>query len=198
MKYIFVYLFFLLIPSITFGQLYKCDSTINNTVFDGGYKNGLKHGYWTYYKKNSFYKFEKAEIYWFGELVYQDTNEILYSNMFHKNDTIIQYNISHTVNYVLEQTIEFEPNEYFIYCELHYDDDENCILFFHKLKRNDKPDNIENFSKISNRGIIVNGNFIPVMLPSDRKFAFIGWVFTGNPYLYLKLNSKGLIISIDK
>ncbi len=194
-KYIYLFFFFLF-PNILFGQLYKCDSTSNDSTIIGGFRNGQKHGVWSYYKEDAFDKLKKIEVYWFGELVYEDTTDIQKCRMFNVNDTIVEYSLNPTFYFVLKKNIKIDSNQYY-YCELSRDTDGNSEWAFYKINKTQIQNEIDNFCKLTNRFIILEGLRIPVITQFDRDFAHIGWCFTSYDFKIL-LNPNGLIINVYK
>ena len=178
-----------------FAQLYKCDSTYlsSNRKIEGGFKNGLKHGSWTYYSDSM--QAVKFEEYWLGELISTTNKEFTKDKMFNESDSIIEYNFGVTFKHVLSKVIKPDFGYYF-YCEL--DDNFNdslTLLNIHKLKIPENGDDIYKFSLLTNRYIILDSLRIPILTSIDRKFAKFNWVFTGCDY-WILLDKFNRIIEI--
>jgi hypothetical protein len=192
-----IYVLFLL-PSLIFGQLYKCDSTYHNKNFTiwESYKNGLKHGAWEYRSEQDSKKIIKYEEYWFEELVRADTTNIYHFPMFEILDSAIEYTFTPTIKFVLSKLLIPDSLHYF-YCEINQDNNYNTELHFFKIKITEKEDLIDHFCSLTNRYIILESMEIPIILKSDRDFANLGWIITGG-YCSMVIDKKQRVLEIEK
>ncbi len=187
-----------LLPSLIFGQLYKCDSTYHNEDYSiwECYKNGLKHGAWEYRSESDSKKIIKYEEYWLGELVRTDTTNIYHFSMFEISDTVVEYSFTPTIKFVLSKILIPDSLHYF-YCEINQDNSSNTELHFFKIKRINEENLINHFCSLTNRYIILESIEVPIMLKFDRTFANLGWIITGE-YCKMVIDRKQRILEIEK
>jgi len=199
MKKLIFILIILTIPQIGVAQLYKCDSSfisIDNKIH-GGFKNGLRHGTWTFSDDTMHYNYTKIEDYWFGELVRTRNSLFYHPGNFEKNDSIIEYFFGPTTKFVLSRII-IPDSGYYYYCELEKNCDTITTLIFHKLKMgNNNKSAVDNFCSLTNRFIVLDSINIPVVSQYDREFANLGWVFTGC-YCIMTLDKHNRITELIK
>jgi hypothetical protein len=187
-----------LIPSLIFGQLYKCDSTYHNenhTIWKS-YKNGLKHGAWEYRSEQDSGKIINYEEYWFGELVRKDTTNIYHSSMFGISDSSIEYTFTPTIKFVLSKILIPDSLHYF-YCEINQDKNYNTELYFYKMKGMKEENLISHFCSLTNRYIILETMEIPIILEHDQDFANLGWVISG-AFCKMVIDKNKRILEIEK
>lgn len=162
----------------------------------GGFKNGKKHGTWTFFEDISNYNIGKVEEYWFGELISTSNSIIQNERSFEKNDSIIEYSFGPIVKFVLSKIIKHDPN-YFFFCELEKDCNSSTTLTFYKLLKTDEVNQIDKFCSLSNRFILLDNLNIPVISEYDREFSNLNWVITHSFYS-INLDKFNRIVEVIK
>lgn len=187
-----------LLPNLIFGQLYKCDSTYHNenyTIWES-YKNGLKHGAWEYRSENDPNKIVKYEVYWFGDLVRTDTTNIYRHPMFEISDTLIEYDFTPTIRYVLSKILIPDSLNHF-YCEINQDINSYTELIFYKIKKTNEKSSITHLCSLTNRYLILESIEIPIILKLDKDFVHLGQTPSG-VYFKMIIDEKKRILEIEK
>jgi len=188
----------LLLPSLTFGQLYYCDSTYHNdnyTIWEN-YKKGLKHGAWEYRSENDPNRIIKYEEYWFGELVRTDTTNIYHFPMFEISDSLIEYNFTPTIRFVLSKIL-IPDSLYHYYCELNQDINNNTELNIYRIKRTNDKNPITHLCSLTNRYLILEAIEIPIILKIDKDFINLGQNVSG-VFCKMIIDEKQRILEIEK